>query len=93
MAAMLGSVSTQFSRSCSLTGIPLSSETRTVSRLLPRLETSLVMELVALSTRLTSTTSAITPMMMPSIVSAARILFAPMLRSAIFTAIIRATPP
>ena len=56
--------------------------------LLPRLDTSSVTVFVAPLTRLTSTTSAMTPMMMPSIVSAARILFEPMRARAIFMVMI-----
>ena len=65
----------------------------TVSILVPRPETASVTELVAPFTKLTKTTSAITPMIMPSIVSAARILLEVMERSAILKEIITASPP
>ena len=71
----------------------MSSEMLTVSILVPRPETASVTELVAPFTRLTRTTSAITPMMMPSIVRAARILLELMERSAILNDNITASPP
>ena len=61
--------------------------------LLPKSATAPVTELVAPLTRLTSTTSAMTPMMMPSMVSTARILLEAMERSAILKDIMTASPP
>ena len=71
----------------------MSSDTVTDRRSLPREDTASVTELVAPLTRLTSTTSATTPMMMPSMVSMARILLLLMLRSAIFKDRIMRSPP
>ena len=65
----------------------------TVSILVPRLDTASVTELVAPLTRLTSTTRAMTPMMIPSIVRAARSLLELMDRSAILKDNITASPP
>ena len=71
----------------------VSSSSVTVSWLLPRLEMVEVTESVAPLTRLTSTTRAMTPMMMPSMVRIERILLAPMDRRAIFRDNITASPP
>ena len=67
-------------------------KTVTVSMSEPSEETASVTELVAPLTRLTSTTSATTPMMMPSMVSMALILLAPIERSAMRSVIIRSPP-
>ena len=64
-------------------GAPLSSRTVTVILLVPRSDTAPVTESVAPLTRLTSTTRAMTPMMMPSMVSTARSLLEEMDRMAI----------
>ena len=69
------SVSENSARSLRLIGCPLSSLTVTASRFVPRLEIVSVTVLVAPFTRLTRMTSAMTPMMMPSIVRNARSLF------------------
>ena len=72
---------------------PLSSSMVTVKRLLPRLDRVSVTEEVAPSTKLTNTTRATTPMMMPSMVSTARSLLEPMERRAIFKERIIVSPP
>ena len=76
-----------------VTGLPLSSEMVAVTMLLPRAETLSVTEEVAPFTRLTSTTSAMTPMIMPSMVSAERIFPAEMERRAILKDCIIVPPP
>ena len=76
-----------------VTGLPLSSEMFAVTMLLPRAETLSVTEEVAPFTRLTSTTRAMTPMMMPSMVSTARIFPAEMERRAILKDRIISSPP
>ena len=74
-------------------GVPLSSEMFAVTMELPIWDTLSVTEEVAPLTRLTSTTRAITPMMMPSMVSTARIFPAEMERRAILKDRIISSPP
>ena len=81
------------SRVSRVTGAPLSSETVTESRLLPRLEMVSVTVPVAPETRLTRMTNAITPMIMPSMVRNARNLLPEMDFIAILNAWIMRPPP
>ena len=76
-----------------VTGLPLSSEILTVITSLPSLEIVSVTVPVAPFTRLTRMTSAITPMMIPSMVRNARNLFPAMDFIAIFNACVIAFPP
>ena len=84
-ASAISSSSIRASTSDSFMGFPLLSEILTVSRLLPMLLISSVTDVVAPLTSETSTTSEITPIMIPSMVRKDRILLEAMDFHAIFT--------